>query len=145
MKISSRVVQAVNSKLFLWKVLYWLVLTAAHLYACYLLFTTGRQIAGILWLFFGFFLIFVMYYVYFPPGSDSVAWPPYISACPDYLTVIAPNKCADFVGLNSLLKKSDPTLPPSPTDPARIFDTTGTKAEKTARALQYGLTWSGLT
>lgn len=137
---------ALSSRMLLWmKVLYWLVLTAAHLAACYLLFTTDRPIAGILWLFIGFFIMFVMYYVYFPPGSADASWPPYISACPDYLTMIAPYRCADFVGLNSLLKKSDPALPPSPTDPSRIFDASGTKAEKAARTLQYGLSWSGLT
>jgi hypothetical protein len=128
------------------KVLYWVVLTAAHLFVCYLLLKSDRQIAGILWLFFGFFIIFVMYYVYFPLDGEGASWPPYISACPDYLTMIAPNKCADFVGLNSyLLKKSNPALPPSPTDSSRIFDSSGTKSEKAARALQYGLTWSGLT
>ena len=128
------------------KVLYWLILSAAHLYACYLLLSSERPIAGILWLFFGFFLLYVMYFVYFPLGDQDSVWPPYISSCPDYLTLVAPYKCVDYVGLHSpLLRSSDPTLPPSLTDSARIFDASGTKAEKAARALQYGLSWSGLT
>lgn len=132
--------------LVLMKVLYWLILTAGHIYLCYILLSTERPIAGILWLFFGFFLIYVMYYVYFPPGADDTTWPPYVSSCPDYLTVLAPNKCVDFVGLHSpLLKKSDPTLPPSLSDTSRVFDSSGSKAEQAARALQYGLTWSGRT
>ena len=129
------------------KILYWVVLTVAHLVLCYILLSTNRVLAGILWLISGFILIFIMYYVYFPDGGNSGAvWPPYIASCPDYLTMIAPNKCVDFVGLNSpLLKRSDPKLRPSPTDTTRVFDSSGSMSDRASRALQYGLTWSGVT
>ena len=131
--------------LVLLKWLYWILLTLVHLYVCYLLFATNRAVAGILWLIFGFMLIFILYPVYFPPGDPGSHWPPYITACPDYLTRIAPNKCVDYVGLNShLLKKSDPALPPALTDSTKVFDASGSTSQKAARAQQYGLSWEGI-
>ena len=127
------------------KSLYWIIFTLAHLYICYLLFATNRVIAGILWLIFGFMLLFVMYPVYFPPGDPGTKWPPYVSACPDYLTKIGHNKCVDHVGLNSpQLKRSDRNLPTAESDSSRVFDTSGSLAEKAARAQQYGLSWEGV-
>lgn len=133
------------NELKLAKGLYWVLLTIAHLYLCYLLFINDRAIAGILWLVIGFLIIYVMYPVYFPNGAAGTRWPPYVTSCPDYLTLVAPNACADFVGLGSpLLKKSDPALPPSPSDSSHVFSAAGTVAEKAARAQQYGLSWEGI-
>ena len=127
------------------KWLYWIVLLAAHLYVCYLLFTNQRPIAGILWLILGLMLIYIMYPYYFPDSGNGRTWPPYIAACPDYLTLIGPNACVDFVGLNTpLLKKSDPALPPALTDTTRVFNSTGTIQQKAAKAQQYGLSWEGI-
>lgn len=127
------------------KVMYWIIMVLIQLFVCYLLFAMGRAITGLLWALLGFFLIYVMYYVYFPPGDPSSHWPPYISACPDYLTRIAPNACADYVGLSSpLLQKSDPLSPPPVTDTAHVFNTSGSVADKAARAQQYGLSWEGV-
>ena len=126
---------------------YWVVLILLHLYVCYLLITyqPAHMITGILWFILGLLLFFLMYPVFFPPGDPGAQWPPYIAACPDYLTVIAPNYCADFVGLNSpLLKKSDPAYPPATTDSSAVFDASGTVAQKAARTQQYGLTWEGI-
>lgn len=132
--------------LTLMKVLYWVFLLLAHVGICYLLFSTSRVITGFIWLVAGLVIIFMMYYVYFPAGNPNATWPPYVSSCPDYLTTIGPNKCVDYVGLNSpLLKKSNPKLPPPVTDPTRVFDASGSKATKAMRALQFGLTWSGIT
>ena len=134
-----------KNELRLAKWLYWIGLIAVHLYICYLLFTNNRAIAGVIWLVLGLILIYVMYPVFFPLGDPGAQWPPYISACPDYLSVIAPNACADFVGLNSpLLKKSDPAFPPAVSDTTRVFDATGTVAQKAAKAQQYGLSWEGI-
>jgi hypothetical protein len=134
-----------KEELKLAKALYWIILSAVHLYICYLLFMSDRAIAGILWLVFGFMLIYIMYPVYFPNGGAGTRWPPYVTTCPDYLTLIAPNACADFVGLGSpILQKSDPALPPSPSDSSRVFDASGTVAQKAARAQQYGLSWEGI-
>ena len=129
------------------KAAYWILTSLAHIYICYLLFKSGRAVAGILWLIVGFVLLFIMYAVFFPMGDPEAKWPPYIAACPDYLTPLqsAPNACVDYVGLHSpLLKKSDPQAPPSPTDSSRVFDASGTVAEKAARAQQYGLSWTGI-
>jgi hypothetical protein len=134
-----------KNELRLAKWLYWIGLSALHLYACYMLFMNNRAIAGVMWLVLGFLLIYVMYPVFFPMGDPGAQWPPYISACPDYLSVIAPNACADFVGLNSpLLKKSDPAFPPAVSDTTRVFNSTGTVAQKAAKAQQYGLSWEGI-
>jgi hypothetical protein len=134
-----------TKNLTLLKSLYWLILGLGHLYVCYLLFTNNRAITGILWFILGAMLIYIMYPVYFPPGDPGAHWPPYISACPDYLTLLAPNACVDYAGLNSpLLKKSDPAYPPAVTDSTRVFNAAGTPAQKAARAQQYGLSWDGI-
>ena len=131
--------------LILLKWLYWILLTLVHLYICYILFASNKAIAGIMWLIFGFMLMFLLYPVYFPPGDPGSHWPPYVSACPDYLTMIGPNACVDYVGLNShLLKKSDPAHPPVATDSSRVFDTSGSASVKASRVQQYGLSWEGI-
>ena len=129
----------------LMKSLYWIVLSCAHLYICYTLLVTNRAIAGFLWLIAGFLLIYALYPVYFPAGDPGSKWPPYVRGCPDYLTMIAPNACADYVGLNNgKLQKSDPAHPPIVTDATRVFDASGDVGAKAARAQQYGLSWEGV-
>jgi len=126
------------------KATYWVVFSVAQIYICYMLFKMGRPIAGFLWLLVGFAILFVMYAVFFPFGDPEAKWPPYISSCPDYLTVLAPNYCVDYVGLHSGLAKSDPALPPTTSDGTRAFDASGSTADKAAKAQQYGLTWEGV-
>jgi hypothetical protein len=130
------------------KLLYWLLLSAGNLYLCYLLITTGRAMAGILMLVLGFVLIYILYPYYFPPGMGTGQWPPYITTCPDYLTLVRGSDCMDFVGLGSpLLKKADRQHPPQPTDSdysQYVFDSSGTREQKAARAQQYGLSWQGV-
>ena len=131
--------------LYLAKCLYWIILTLAHLYICYILFATSRAIAGILWLILGFILIGIMYPVYFPPGNPGSQWPPYISACPDYMTLIGPNQCVDYVGLNSgIIKKSDPSTPPAGSDTTRVFNSSGTVSQQASNAQVMGLSWEGI-
>ena len=138
MAISTRTIT-----LFKW--LYWIILTCVHLYICYILFATNRAIAGIIWLILGFMLIFLLYPVYFPMGDPGSKWPPYVRACPDYLTMIAPNACVDYVGLNSAkLQKSDPAHPPIITDATKVFNASGDVGEKAAKAQSYGLSWEGV-
>ena len=133
---------SITLKLFKW--LYWIILILAHLYITYLFFITDRAILAILWLITGFIMIFIFYFYYFPLGDPGAVWPPYIAACPDYLTQISPGKCVDYVGLNSpQLKKSDASLPP-PTDPAYIFTSAGNVSQKALAAQQYGLSWQGV-
>ena len=133
-----------KNTLTLFKWLYWVFLTMAHLYLTYIFFATERVILAILWLIAGFMLIFIFYFYYFPISDPGSNWPPFVSACPDYLTQIAPGKCVDYVGLHSpMLKKSDATLPP-PTDPAHIFNSSGNTSQKAMNAQQYGLSWQGV-
>ena len=130
------------------KILYWLILSVGNLYLCYLLITSGRSMAGILMLVFGFMLIYILYPYYFSPGTGSGQWPPYITACPDYLSLVRGHDCMDFVGMGSpLLKKADRAHPPQPTDSdyaQYVFDNSGTPAQKASRAQQYGLSWQGV-
>jgi hypothetical protein len=87
-----------------------------------------------------------MYPYFFAPGDPGSQWPPYIKGCPDYLTMIGPNACVDFVGLNSpKLKKSDPKMPPAITDPNYVFSSAGSMQQKAAAAQAYGLSWEGIT
>jgi hypothetical protein len=123
---------------------YWILFTMAHLYICYWLFSNRRALAGILWLVVGFILLFIMYAVFFPSGDPESKWPPYISSCPDYLTLIGPNACVDYVGLHSRLKTADPSNPPVITDSTYVFDASGSTATKASRAQQYGLSWEGI-
>jgi hypothetical protein len=134
-----------NRALVFAKWMYWILLGFILLYTCYLLFQSGRAITGVLFFIFGSMLLYMMYKYYFPPGDPSSQWPPYITACPDYLTLIAPNACADYVGLHTpILQQSDPTHPPAPTDTKHVFSATGTVHEKAAKAQQYGLSWEGI-
>jgi hypothetical protein len=134
-----------KSSLTLMKWLYWILLSLAQLFVVYLLISSGRAISGILWLVLGFIMIYIFYPVYFPTGDPGSQWPPYITACPDYLTMIAPNTCVDYVGLGSpVLKKSDPANPPLASDSQHIFNSTGSVAQKQSKAQQYGLSWEGI-
>ncbi len=137
-----------KNTLYFAKIAYWMILSIAILVLTYMLITSGRSVAAILWLVFGFMLAYIVYPYYFPPGTGSGQWPPYVTACPDYLTMVGPNVCMDFVGLGStLLKKADRTNPPQPTDQdyaKYVFNGAGTLAEKTSRAQQYGLSWQGI-
>jgi hypothetical protein len=127
------------------KSMYWVLLTLGHLYITYLLFTNERPIAAVIWVVVGFLLIVVFYPFFFPPGTGG-QWPPYFTACPDYLTQVRPGVCMDFVGLGSPLLKRANRKDPQMTDPNYVFDTTGlSTSDKIAKAQQYGLTWDGLT
>ena len=138
-----------RSTLTLMKWLYWIFTVAVHLYLCYILFVSDRAIAGVLWLISGFLLIYIMYYVFFPPGDPGSTWPPYIRPCPDYLTQVTDSACMDFVGLHSpKLKQANRDQLPKPTDPnyyQYAFDPRGNMNQKTANANRYGLTWEGVT
>lgn len=133
-----------ENALRLMKYAYWGIAIAAHLFVCYTLFKLERAITSVIWFFLGLILIYVFYFVYFPAGDPGSQWPPYIRACPDYLTMLAPGKCVDYVGLGTRLQKADPTNPPDATDTKYVFDATGTPQQKATRAQSYGLTWEGL-
>jgi hypothetical protein len=137
-----------KNTLYLMKAMYWIVLLGAQLYICYLLFTNSRPIAGVIWLILGLMIIYLMYPLYFPRGDPGSHWPPYITACPDYLTLLGPNQCVDMVGLGSRLLKWNPENPPSPSDSTfaqYVFNPSGTREQKAANATANRLTWEGIT
>jgi hypothetical protein len=131
------------------KILYWLLMSVMVLYVTYLLITSNRSVAAILWLVFGFMLVYIVYPYYFPPGTGAGQWPPYITVCPDYLTLTGTTDCMDFVGAGSTtLKKANRANPPRATDPdysQYVFNNTGSLADKASKARQYGLSWLGIT
>lgn len=135
-----------KTTLRLLKWMYWVVLLLAHIYIVYLMFVTDRAILAILWMIVGLIMIFVFYFYYFPWGDPGTIWPPYVTACPDYLTSIGNSRCVDYVGLHSSkIRKSDPTLTPptSDSDPA-VFVNSGTPAQKAANAAARDLSWQGV-
>ena len=133
-----------TTTLKLLKSLYWIITVGIHLYICYILFSIGHAIAGILWLILGLMIIYLVYPVYFPAGDPGSQWPPYITACPDYLTLASNGSCYDFVGLNTKLQYTDPSISPLPTDPAHAFNPAGSPQQKANAAQTMGLTWEGI-
>ena len=126
--------------------IYWIGSVIAVLSISVALFKTQRPIAAMVWSIAGLMMVYIFYAIFFPASTKAETWPPYISSCPDYLTLLRPNQCVDFVGLNSpLLIKSDPAHPPPASAGSKvIFDSSGSSAQKTARAQQYGLSWEGI-
>lgn len=106
----------------------------------------------------GFLVLFWMYYVrWFVADSQFVypTWPPFLSACPDYLTFMGRDPasgrsmCVDFVGVSRRngLKKADILLPPKAQDRDYIFLTNPSDSteKKCNDAIGRGLSWSGIT
>jgi hypothetical protein len=106
----------------------------------------------------GLLTLFWMYYVrWFVADSQFIypVWPPYLSACPDYLTYMGKDPrtqkamCVDFtgVGRRNGIKRSDILLPPKPEERDYIFLTSAsdTAEKKCNDALGRGLSWSGIT
>jgi hypothetical protein len=138
---------ASTNTLKLLKSMYWIITVGIHLYLTYILFSIGHAITGTLWLVLGLMIIYLVYPVYFPAGDPGSQWPPYITACPDYLTLSTTSgnpMCYDFVGLNSKLQYTDPSISPLPTDPAHAFNPAGSAQQKAAAAQSMGLTWEGI-
>jgi hypothetical protein len=111
-------------------------------------------IAGILMLMVVHWMFYVRWFVADSQFSYPV-WPPYYSACPDYLTFMGQSPkngkamCVDFVGVvrRDGMKKSDPLLPPRPEETDYIFLTNPADStnKKCNDALGRGLSWSGIT
>jgi len=139
-----------KTSLRVFKWLYWIFFLLLHIYLIYVMFVNNRAILAILWAIAGLILIYVFYFYYFPIGDPGTNWPPYITACPDYLTstVAADGTpvCIDTVGLNTkLLKKIDPSLSiESATNETQTFDNSGSREQKIDNAMTYGLTWEGV-
>ena len=124
-------------------------------------FNSNQQYIALLIFFVLSILIFVVYGLrWFGPNGiyniKTVAWPPAINACPDYLTAYTLNVpsgpikgCVDTIGVSrnggiTKLNKGDTVN--GPTD-SRFFQIIAgeTPAAKCQRTMTAGLTWEGVT
>ena len=133
---------------------------------CYLLYKQGKQIESVLILLIGWSAIFYYWIKYFkiPSMTAQTQWPPFVSTCPDYLTLVSPNvtgattaTCMDFVGISmkpSAMFKADPNNIPTVSDPNFHYysfvvetpsstgnDATQVLADNCAAVKARGLTW----
>ncbi len=152
----------------LYMILYIFLTIAIGLGVSNYLYTSGRFLTTLLF-FVGAILIFVFYGMRWFEGASAlqktVAWPPVVNQCPDYLTYYTriradgtrQKTCIDTLGVS---KKSDVlqpwgnnTMGPSnPANDAFYFNldvkAAGDTERKTAlcqAAIQAGVTWEGIT
>lgn len=93
----------------------------------YMVYKQGKQIEAVLLALVGFAAVFYYWIKFFklPPSEANDVWPPFVSTCPDYLTLVkSPDDdesyCMDFVGVSlkpALMKKTDPSAIPTSMDP----------------------------
>jgi hypothetical protein len=154
----------------IFQIIYQTLMPVAVGVCVYVVYKQGKQLEAILLALIGGMAVFYYYLKWFkaPVSPEDVIWPPFVSTCPDYLTLISPSTtgaadpansyCVDFVGVSmnpSLMKKSNPNNPPKPTDPdfeAHVFKLSGLAGANVnspdmttqlcASVLQRGLTWA---
>jgi len=130
---------------------------------CYVLYKQGKQIEAILILIIGWAAIFYYWVKYFKlPSLDSqTPWPPYVTTCPDYLTLVSPlvtndskAVCMDFVGISkepTLMMQADPNNIPTKTSTnydKYVFipeSTSSTDSSDAVKATCLNVTHRGLT
>jgi hypothetical protein len=93
----------------------------------YMVYKQGKQIEAVLLALIGFAAVFYYWIKFFkmPPSQANDVWPPFVSTCPDYLTLITSpsdgeSYCMDFVGVSlnpAMMKKTDPNNIPTTADP----------------------------
>jgi len=93
----------------------------------YLTWKKNKQVEAVLLTIIGAAALFYYWIKWFKVKSKDDLWPPYISSCPDYLTLVSPDMtgdskavCLDFVGVSrqpNVFKKSDSTKIPQASDP----------------------------
>ena len=128
----------------------------------YIVFKQGKQIEAVLLLLIGCAAIFYYWIKFFklPASEADDVWPPFVSTCPDYLTLVGPQAtglanpvCMDFVGvsLNGGLQKVDPRKVPQAVSAHQYFDLKSASAnpladdrtvEMCAQVKTMGLTWA---
>jgi len=97
---------------------------------CYVVYKQGKQIEAVLLLLIGWSAIFYYWIKYFKlPSIDAQKpWPPFLSTCPDYLTLVSPEStgdskavCMDFVGIstkpNTMYKANPNSIPQKNSNP----------------------------
>ena len=132
----------------------------------YVVYKQGKQIEAILLALIGCAAIFYYWIKFFrlPPSEANDVWPPFVSTCPDYLTLASPVStgdaeavCVDFIGVSlkpNLMGKSDPNKIPQVTDgdyESKVFRLSGVSNDPTvpdktvalcAQVKAKGLTWA---
>jgi hypothetical protein len=117
---STETMKRVKAFIYLWtKRLYWIIATIGIIGICMMLFKQNKQVAAVL-VFLGGLMAAYFYYVkWFVIPDSRPGWPPYVTPCPDFLTLMDPGdpskgkaaRCVDFVGVsaNGMLAKTDVT------------------------------------
>lgn len=144
---------------------YWFVGAFLLGIGIYLTWKKNKQIEAVLLTIIGCAALFYYWIKWFKIKSKEDLWPPYISSCPDYLTLVSgavtggnDPVCMDFVGVSSeprVFKKANPQQIPQSADAdfeSYIFklekrgDTTAEQYNKLVclKVQSKGLTWFGV-
>jgi len=111
----------------------------------YIVFKQGKQIEAVLLLLIGIAAIFYYWIKFFriPRSEANDVWPPFVSTCPDYLTLVSPfatgdpqSVCMDFIGVSlkpKVMVKTNPDKIPKASDPdfeSKVFRLVGVNAQQ---------------
>lgn len=145
---------------------YWFLSAAFLGVLVYLTWKAQKQVASVLYgiIFSG--AIFYYWIKWFKIPNNDDDWPPFISPCPDYLTLVGTETtgdskpvCMDFVGVSTqplVLRKTNPKEMPQASDsdyndfvfvvePSRADQTAEEYSKQTCLKVQSkGLTWEGI-
>lgn len=119
---------------------YWFISAFLLGAGVYVTWKKNKQIEAVLLSIIGIAAIFYYWIKWFKiPGTDNM-WPPYITPCPDYLTLVSPEAtgsktavCMDFVGVSLqplVFRKTDPNNIPQSAD--ADFDSFAFKVDPSA-------------
>ena len=105
---------------------YWVVSSFLLGIGIYIIWKQNKQVEAVLLTIIGLAAIFYYWIKWFKVKGKEDIWPPYISPCPDYLTLVAPQTtgateavCMDFVGVSRqplVFKKAKPEQIPQSGD-----------------------------
>lgn len=133
--------------------------------AIYLIFKQQKQVEAVLLTIIGGAAVFYYWIKWFKLKQEDSVWPPYISPCPDYLSLVSPAVtgdtrpvCMDFIGVSTMpmiFKRTERDSIPKATDAGydeRVFKTPSRgdmKPEDHNKAIcnlvtSLGLTWEGV-
>ena len=105
---------------------YWFLSSAFVGIIAYVNWKMNKQIEAVLLFIIGAAAIFYYWIKWFKIPNTDDDWPPYVSPCPDYLTLVGPETtgadkpvCMDFVGVSTqpmVLKRTNPKQIPQASD-----------------------------
>jgi hypothetical protein len=107
--------------------IYWFVGAFLLGIGVYIIWKQHKQVEAVLLTIIGAAALFYYWIKWFKVKNTADQWPPYISSCPDYLTLLSADMtgdskpvCMDFVGVTrqpNVFKKADPSQIPQAKDP----------------------------